>query len=516
MNEVFCVKNVRRVLAAGVWTVLWVLPLWLPTHALTAQDAAAILAAIEEGTTTAIAKAERSVVAISRVSQQRHPADRAGTNRLSLDLPLGLQDPLNDPDFVPTFFGTGVVISEQGHIVTCAHVLDDPRKNDYYVWLDRRSYPAQVVGMAAKVLASDPFSDLAVLKVDNAPGLQPIEFGEVADLRKGQFVIALGNPDAIARDGQASASWGIISNLSRVAPSDSGETSVVKDSIHQYGTLIQTDAKLNFGTSGGALIDLQGRMIGLTTSLAAKLGNESSAGFAIAADKLFLRVVSQLKLGKLPEYGFLGIQPEDLRTSERERGMQGARVSVVLQGLPGDRAGLRAEDVIIQVGDEPIFNRNDLFRELSAVPAGHQVELLVHRPRADIRRQAVLRLTAEVSKKPIQSSRTSYAVHANPSWRGLSVDYATASTSELAQFGIWRGKRDEARIAVSAVEPDTPAWRSGIRAGNGILTVNGREIRSPDDFYKQVQDAEGAIILELVRQNGVVAKIEVPDLKQFD
>ncbi len=97
-----------------------------------------------------------------------------------------------------------------------------------------------------------------------------------------------------------------------------------KESLHQFGTLIHTDAKLNLGTSGGALINLRGEMVGLTTSLAAISGFEQAAGYAIAVDDMFLRVLESLKAGKLPEFGFLGIQPEDLRSIDIERGFHGA------------------------------------------------------------------------------------------------------------------------------------------------------------------------------------------------
>ncbi len=141
----------------------------------------AILSAIEQSTTTAIAKAERSVVAIARVRRDQVPAARVNELRIPES---GIFEPQPDsPDFVPSSFGSGVVISEDGFIVTCAHVLDDPRTNDYFVWLDKRAYAARVVSKPAKVYAADPFTDLAVLKIE-ASGLTPITFGKAQDLKK--------------------------------------------------------------------------------------------------------------------------------------------------------------------------------------------------------------------------------------------------------------------------------------------------------------------------------------------
>ena len=475
-----------------------------------AQDGSAILAAIETATTSAIEKAERSVVAIARLPKKRDGVgNRAQLNPLSLDsIPL-LEDPFRDPNFVPTFFGSGVILSEDGFIVTCAHVLGDPRQNDYLVWLDRRSYSATVIGPPVRAItrASDGFSDLAVLKI-NASGLEPIEFGETDSLKRGKFVIALGNPDAIARDGQASASWGIVSNLGRIAPGK-GVEDEVRETVHQFGTLIQTDAKLNFGTSGGALIDLKGKMIGLTTSLAARTGVENSAGYAIATDQLFKQVISNLRLGKLPEFGFLGIQPEDLRSRELERGLRGAKVSAVLPGLPGEEAGLRSQDIIIQVDDQPIQNRNDLFRELSVSTAGTPVRLVVHRFRPGKPTPMIVRLEAELSKKPVLKSPLTYTQKEQTVWRGMVVEYITAIPSELTRFGVWRGRRGAPKVAVLSVEPGTPAWNAGVRAGNGIAAVNRNQLSSPDEFYRLVEDSTSPVELQIVRNNGTPAKLQI-------
>ena len=158
-------------------------------------------------------------------------------------------------------------------------------------------------------------------------------------------------------------------------------------------------------------------MIGLTTALAAQSGQENSAGFAIAVDQLFQRMLKSLKDGRLPEYGFLGIQPEDLREADLDRGLRGARVSVVLPGLPGDQAGLRTDDIIIRVGDKPIATTNDLFRELSSVGAGDELRMLVQRFRFGSQRPELQRLTAIASKKPVSNPRPAFARNAPQPWR---------------------------------------------------------------------------------------------------
>lgn len=468
-----------------------------------------ILAAAEEATIAAIQKAEQSVVAIARIPRNKAQSDRANLNSLRLGTPFQFDDAPNDSDFVPAIYGSGVVFSSDGFIVTCAHVLDDPRENDYYVWLNKRFYPARPVrGEPSKVYAADPFSDLAVLRIE-AENLTPISFGDTAALKKGRFVIALGNPDAIARDGQASASWGIVSNLSRVAPAESNESNAAtKDTIHQYGTLIQTDAKLNLGTSGGALIDLQGNMIGLTTSLAAQTGYEKSAGFAIAADDMFQRVIQTLKLGKLPEYGFLGIQPEDIPDSDL-RNASGAKVSVVIPGLPGDRAGLQTEDVIVAVGERPIHNRNDLFRELSLIAAGDEVPLTVLRYRPGARASTRLTLPATMSKKFVSTSRPSYSLNAPQQWRGMTVEYVTAFPNDQLRSGLLNLRSGAPQIAALTVEPGSPAWDAGIRPGNGIQSLNGKPVDSPDEFHRVASQTLDVATLTVIPPNSRSERLQV-------
>lgn len=472
-------------------------------------DGLGIVASIEQATTAAIEKAEQSIVAIARVRKDQAANVRA--DQLLVPGQFPFPDAPENPDFVPSEFASGVVISADGLIVTCAHALDDVKGYDYYVWLDRRFYQANVVSKPAKVQASDPYTDLAVIKID-AQDLTPITYGDASTLRKGNFVISLGNPYATARDGQASASWGIISNLKRTAVGrNSTDALLAKESQHQFGTLIQTDARLNLGTSGGALVNLRGEMIGLTTSLAALNGFEQSAGYAIAVDDMFKRVVDSLKTGHQPEFGFLGIQPEELRAHERAAGLSGARVSLVLPGLPGDLAGLRNEDLITEINAHPIEDRNGLFRELSQLPAGAEVDLTVKRARNGEVSASNIHLKAKLSKKYIATSRPAFALHAPEQWRGMLVEYATAVPGELLRGGANPQRRTNAKLAILSVDPDSPAWRAGLRAGHAILSVGPTRVNTPEDFTTAVKKIEGPATLQVYRGSERLESLSVSD-----
>lgn len=455
----------------------------------------AILLAAEKQTIAAIELAEKSVVAIARVPKRRAAINRASFNPSSPTRRFdSASNPLDDPNFVPQFYGSGLILSEDGFIVTCAHVLENPRENDYYVWSQNRAYRAELVGRQGKVYASDPFSDLAVLKVETK-GLVPARFSKKPALRKGQFVLALGNPNAVAADGEASASWGIISNLTRMAPEERNPLSAEEArTLHQYGTLIQTDAKLGTGSSGGALVNLKGEVIGLTTSLSAGAGFERAAGYAIAIDPLFHRVTEALKKGRLPEYGFLGIQPDDLSPDEKQR-LSGARVSMVFPGWPGDAAGLEEDDIITQVGPAPISGRKDLFRELSVVPPGKSVQLSVLR--AGVFGQRTVQLTAKMSKKYVVSSPGGYAINEPAAWRGMTVEYTTALSPTRSRLG---SIFDERQPSVSAlkVAPGSAAWNAGVRPGNAIVAIENQAVATPDEFRNLAESLDGPVSLTLL------------------
>ncbi|MGC4006306.1 MAG: trypsin-like peptidase domain-containing protein [Pirellulales bacterium] len=312
------------------------------------------LAAMENAVVEAIARCEKSVVAVARIDEPDPIANaRGGAGGLN-----PRQDP-DSPDFLPDHYGAGVVVDRRGLILTNYHVLS-AKAAHWVVTSDRKRY-------RARIKAADPRSDLAVLEID-AQDLAPIALGDASTLKKGQFVVALGNPYAIARDGSPSAAFGLIANLGRRLPTDSSPNGPGRDKLYHYGMLIQTDAKLNLGTSGGALLNLKGEMIGLTTSLAALSGYEQAAGYALPTDETFRRVVDVLKQGREVEYGFLGVKPENLTDDERTYAKIGVRVSDVVNGTPAQRYGLQVGDIVTHVGPAEIRDIDDIVLKVGQFP----------------------------------------------------------------------------------------------------------------------------------------------------
>ncbi len=454
-----------------------------------------VLMAAEDVLAETIARGEKSVVAIMRV--RRPEGGEIPTFQIpDLFKRPGLMprpdlDPVPDADFIPTEFGTGVVIDAKGLILTNYHVVRADSQH-FVTTHERKTY-------RAKIKAADSKSDLAVLELEpqapqQAIKLTPVKFGDAATLRKGQIVIALGNPYGIARDGQVSASWGIVSNLARKAgpePDDSTPTGS-KRTLHHYGTLIQTDAKLNFGTSGGALLNLRGEMVGLTTSLAAAAGYEQAAGYAIPVDETFLRILDALRQGREVEYGFLGVQMRNLEPRDMAAGKQGMHVQNVVVGTPAYRFGLQAQDVITHVNGRAIYDQDGLVLKVSSLPAEAPARLTVLRAGRPM--QVEVELAKAAPAKRIATTPTEL-------WRGLRVEFSSAlgaefltrSTSLLAEGGV----------VVAEVAADSSAWRAGLRPEMVISHVGGQQVQSPRQFHEAVAGKTSAVQLREVRFHAI-------------
>jgi S1-C subfamily serine protease len=468
-------------------------------------SAAEAAATLENVLVETVARAERSVVAIARVRREgpgetwntEVRPDPFGGRRV---LPPLLPRP-GDPDFMPNEYASGVVVDRAGLVLTVYHVLGD--ESDYYVTAhDRKTFRARIVG-------ADPRSDLAVLALEDgalartgSSDWTPIALGNGAAVRKGQIVVSLGNPFGIARDGQASAAWGIIANTGRKAPPAPDETDLLgKPTIHHFGTLLQTDAKVNLGTSGGPLLNLHGEMVGLVTSLAAAPGYEQAAGYAIPVDKTFRRALDALKQGREVEYGFLGIQLGPPEPEEAAKGLQGARVERVLPGLPAARHGMRPGDLITSVNGAPIHDSDGLVREVGKLPVESLVHLVV------LRGGRRMDLDVELTKYRVRGKKIVTA--AVPDWRGLRVDYATA-VYDLYTPGFGASPLLGETVAVADVGKGTPAWEAGLRSGMLISHVGRTPVRTPRQFQQAVVGKTGPVEVRLATQSGETPVRTVP------
>ena len=481
-------------------------------------DGLAAVAAIEQALVEAIARAEQSVVSIARI---KRTAPQAGLNDLPgpFKIPRGEfdQDDPSNPDFIPTDFGSGVVIGvdqapqRRTYILTNYHVVkggtrhlqDEARTDEFQIHVKASNRR----GFAAAIYAADPRSDLAVLVIPDAD-LKPIKLGDGSKLKKGQLVIALGNPYASARDGSASASWGMVSNIRRRPgfPRDPLDFEKRKrDTLHDLGDLIQVDTRLNLGTSGGALINLKGDLVGLTTSLAALAGFEKSSGFAIPIDATTVRVIQTLREGKEVEYGFLGVSfgPSlrnhvfpSIELPVSANPPEGAFVAGLVNGGPAERAGIQPRDIIINVNGERVYTRDDLTREINKLGPEIKARITVWRLTdagggggANVSMDVVLAKWGATDEDSIVVSNPRY-----PPWRGLVIDYSTARDKHNGDF---INVPFPSGVLLLKIMPSVDAAQTELVEGNRIVRVNQRPVANPADFVDAVKDLRGDVNLQL-------------------
>ncbi len=472
--------------------------------------------AIEQQFVDVIARCEGAVVSIARnkrtVGDPRWRGNPLRRGR-PVDRPIDLTS-------LPAAFGSGVIIATEAtgdgrFVLTNYHVLQpeaDPHGTAAREPVTVRLSNHRVV--RAAVIAADPRSDLAVLRLDlsgsgiNPADVQPIPLGDATDIRKGQFVLALGNPYAIARDGSASASWGLISNISRRAAGEGDDSSAAQtgETIHELGTLLHVDTRLSLGTSGGALVNLDGELVGLTTSLAALEGYEKSVGFAIPIDAAMRRVIGSLLKGYEVEYGFLGIHPGDVRPDElRMRGgpvdqISAARAIFVAAGSPAAQGGLRGDDLILRINDEPVLNAEDLMREIGLLGPGATATIDVWRPsnRRNLRAEVALGKWPVLDDSRIVSTNRRY-----PSWRGIDVDYPTARRRFLTSDVM---ERYHHAVLVLSVADGTAAHEAGLRPGDFVTHVANVAVETPQQFHGAVGGLTEAVTL--TRLDGT--RVEIP------
>jgi serine protease Do len=413
---------------------------------------------------------------------------------------------LADPRTVPEAFGSGVVI-EGGEllILTAYHVIRDATK--IYVRLPGGK------GSYADIHAADPRSDLAVLRLLNQDlrPLKAITFGNGGRLEKGQFVVSLTNPyTAGFRDSGATMAWGIISNIRlRAAPWPWEEEERSPDhpqALYLNSTLLQTDVPLSLGCSGGALMNLKGEMIGLTTARAAVSGSELAGGFAVPVDGATKRIIDKLRQGLEVEYGFLGVQHQNSPTRE-----EGVYVTALVPGSPAQMAGLQPPYCIESINGIHLRNYDDLYVTVASLLAGTEARLAVRgRPEP-----LTVTLAKSLVRGKIIASRKPEPV------RGIRVDHTSVLFLQQDRRGAFFGRQESIHpgVIVREVQPESRA--APYLKVNDVITsikVRGSDVpvNSPAEFYREVAKVGAREPLELTlwnndwRRDHTTPKVTIP------
>ena len=273
---------------------------------------------------------------------------------------------------VPAGAGSAVVLTPDGFLLTSAHVVSGRDRLGRASFVDGREIGFRVVG-------ADPLSDLAVLRSD-ADDLSPAVLGDAAVLRVGQLVVAIGNPHGFA----GSVTAGVVSALGRSLPARSGAT------VRMIDNVIQTDAALNPGNSGGALVDSFGRLVGINTAVAGM-----GLGLAVPINEATRKVIGDLMTQGRVRRAYLGVAggPRPLPArARRERDQQtGVEIIEVMPDSPAEQAGIRPEDLIVELAGTRVNTVEDLQRLMVADLIGAEVDVVVLREGASKRMRLLVR-----------------------------------------------------------------------------------------------------------------------------
>jgi len=373
------------------------------------------------------------------------------------------QNPLLRDPFFRRFFGmpgqsepqiaagSGVIVdAKNGYVMTNTHVVKDAR--EVLVTLkDNRRLPAKLVG-------ADPGTDIAVVRVD-PNNLVDVKFGDSDALQVGDFVIAIGNPFGLGQ----TATSGIVSALGRSGLSMEG-----------YEHFIQTDASINPGNSGGALVNLKGELVGINTAIIGPAGGNVGIGFAVPVVMAHAVMEQLVKFGEVKR-GRLGISMTDVV------GGEGATIAEVQADSPASKAGLRKGDVVTGFNGRPVRGAAELRARLGVVPVGETVDLQVQRGGE--------KRTLKAQIGAIESAGSG----------GEAVqELAGAVLQEVTRSGLPGRNR---AVLVTAVKPESPAFRHGLRAGDLIVGVNARRVSSVKELTAALKSRGGVQVNVLRGEN---------------
>ena len=363
--------------------------------------------------------------------------------------------------------GSGFVISPDGYILTNNHMVGGAEKVDI-VLSDGRKFKAKIIG-------ADEATDIAVVKID-AEDLPYLEFADSDQLEVGEWVLAIGNPLGLTHTVTA----GIVSakgrSLSLLEPG----------SIENF---IQTDAAINFGNSGGPLLNLDGKAVGMNTAIVGASGN-IGLGFAIPIN-MAKHAYEQLLKGGTIERGFLGIGLEELTPPMAaslglKRDTKGVAIPNVVPDSPAEKAGLEPYDVIIELNGEAVEKSNDLLNRVALLDPGTKVEVIVLR---DGKRKE---FTIKLGKRPSLEELAGGLPSGTAEELGFTVETLTDEVAE--RFGY----KGESGVIVSTVVQGSEAAELLITPGSLIKEVNRRKVRNKEEFYEEIKTAKkkgGALLL---------------------
>jgi Do/DeqQ family serine protease len=358
--------------------------------------------------------------------------------------------------------GSGVIIdADKGHVITNSHVISGADQISVRL-NDGRDLEATLVGQ-------DADADIAVIQIP-ADALQHVEIGDSDKLRVGDFVVAIGNPFGLGQ----TATSGIVSALGR-----SGLN------IEDYEDFIQTDASINQGNSGGALVNLRGELVGINTAILAPGGGNIGIGFAIPINMAQLLTRQIIEYGEVRR-GRLGVIAQNLSPELAEAlgisSTKGAVISQVMPDTAAEAAGLKEGDVIIAVDDREISDASGLRNTIGLYRADDQVSIRFIRDEKES--------TLRIRLKPIDA----------PQGQGQKLS-ARLEGVRLEDIDDQDGTQGERGVRVAQVEQGSPAFQAGLREGDLIISVNKQPVYGLKDVEQSISEQDSMLLLNILRGN---------------
>jgi serine protease Do len=359
--------------------------------------------------------------------------------------------------------GSGVIISQNGYIVTNNHVVEGADEIIVTLIGQDKEYTAKVIGL-------DPKTDLAVIKIE-ASKLNAAKFGNSEKLQEGDLVFAIGNPFGVG----GSVTQGIISALNK---SGIG--------LNQYENFIQTDASINPGNSGGALVDSRGALIGINSAILSRSGGNNGIGFAIPSKMVANIAVSLIEDGRI-DRGYIGVSISDLTSELKEvyKSEGGAFILNVEKNSPASRAGLKLGDLVVEIDGKTIKNANDLKTIVGNKTPGKTIKIKYERDSKIISANIVL---ANMDQSLNPATKMAYI-------QGLNLEELTDQVR--ARYQIPSHIKG---VFVSGVKTGSHANKLGFMPGDIIVQVDQTSIENFDDVEKALEGKKKKIVF--VNRNG--------------
>ncbi len=367
-------------------------------------------------------------------------------------------------------FGSGVIISADGYIVTNNHVIDNMDEIEV-VLNDKRSFSASVVG-------TDPSTDLALLKIEEK-GLEFLTYGDSDKLRLGQWVLAVGNP------------YNLTSTVTAGIVSAKGRNINILSEQFAIESFIQTDAAVNPGNSGGALVNVRGELVGINTAIASRTGSYSGNSFAVPVS-IVNKVISDLMEYGVAQRAILGVTIQNVTQELADEFHYDELKGVYINGVRDDgaakEAGLKVGDIIMSVNDKAVNSVSELQEQISRYRPKDKVKVVVRRGKNEKTYDLVLRNLngdTEIVKK-------------DQTIASLGASFESISKSEIKELGLDYGVKVVKLRAGKLM-------KAGVREGFVITRINNTDVKEVGDVRSIIESIKGGVYLEGVYTNGMTA-----------